>query len=162
MFGTRSLHSFKTFQKHQILFFLFPKPLKSKHKGRKWLLKEFVSKSHSHHQVPLKSKPSSEGPSLHHKGGYCLSRIGFPYSYLQSVATLNEAGISLSYVQSVTSALAGLALQLRAGLTLWSRTGASCKPLCHLVTWYHGSAVLEWSSSCQIFSYSSFSSSFCG
>lgn len=94
----------------------------------------------------------------------------FLISYLQNVATLNEAGIStptgsvLCTVHHTPARppLAGLPPELRAGLRLWSQTGVSCKPLCHLVTWYRGSAVPGWSSSCQIFSYSSFSSSFCG
>lgn len=60
---------------------------------------------------------------------------------------------------SVQSGGSGLA---RADPTRWSRTGASCTPVFRLVTWCRESAVLGWSSSCQIFSCSSFSSSFCG
>ena len=88
-------------------------------------------------------------------------------SYVQNVATLNEAGISTpsgSVLCTVHRApvCPPLPPELRAAPRLWSQTAASCKPSCHQVTWYRGSAVPGWSSSCQIFSYSSFSSSFCG
>lgn len=75
-------------------------------------------------------------------------------SYLQNVATLNEAGIS--------TPTGSVLCTVRPGLRLWSQTGGSCRPSCRRVTWYRGSAVPGWSSSCQIFSYFSSSSSFCG
>lgn len=129
--------------------------------------------NHPHSHVRFKSMFMSK--SNHHLqdllfttvvGNVCPEKA-FHISYLQNVATLNEAGISTptgSVLCTVhyTRSLCWPDTELRAGLRLWSQTGVSCKPWCRLETWYHGSAVPGSSSSCRIFSYSSFSSSFCG
>lgn len=128
---------------------LSPKLLKRAGKDRKRLLKKFWERSQKSLWGSAACRTSSsqqrKTPSRRTSGSF----------YLQSAATLNEAAVSASSVQSGTSLA-------RAGPTPWSRTGASCTPSFRLETWCHESAVLGWSSSCRIFSCSSFSSSFCG
>lgn len=104
-------------------------------------------------------RPSFRGASPHCSGGKCPSTKGFPY-FLFTQCCHIERGRNLCPGREcpMYSPLQSVLRWLR----LWSQTGVSCKPSCRLVTWYRGSAVPGWSSSCQIFSYSSFSSSFCG
>lgn len=129
---------------------LFPKLLKSgRHKDTKRLLKELEKGS----SVPL----IVEGLPLHSSERHRPGEVFFLCVTLFTKCCHLERGRNPSVLCTVPNVSSG-----PGGPTPWSQTGASCTPLFHPVTWYHESAVLGWSSSCQIFSCSSFSSSFCG
>lgn len=148
MYGTRSFHAFQTFQKHPMLLFC----LQNSEKGQEKIGKGYRKSLGKVPEIPLSSAVCRSSSS---QQWTTPSRRTSGSFYLQSAATLSEAAISVSSVQSGTPAA-------RAGPTRWSRTGASCTPSFRLETWCRESAVPGWSSSCRIFSCSSFSSSFCG
>lgn len=80
MYGTRSLHTFQSFQKSQILCFLFPKLFKrASTKVEKVIERSFSKIILIAMSQSCRVQPSSKGPTLHHSGGKCLSRKGFPY-----------------------------------------------------------------------------------